>query len=108
GWRLPAYSGDYSFSTLMGSYGLPTTNQGSLTSANNYSGQLQNPLNFNRPGRYYWSNGALDLRGMNGHFWSSVGYSSTHAHSLDFRSSYFNPQNGGSKGYGFSVRCVAV
>ncbi|MBR2726000.1 hypothetical protein IKE87_01910, partial [Candidatus Saccharibacteria bacterium] len=108
GWRLPANSGDYSFSTLMGSYGLPTTNQGSLTSANNYSGQLQNPLNFNRPGYYHWSNGALNGRDTNGNFWSSVGYSSADAHYLDFLSSTFHPQGGDNKGHGFSVRCVAV
>ncbi|MBR2709625.1 hypothetical protein IKE72_00930 [Candidatus Saccharibacteria bacterium] len=108
GWRLPANSGDYSFSVLMGSYGLPTTSQGGLTSANNYSGQLQNPLNFNRPGRYDRSNGTLYGQGTNGIFWSSVGYSATHAHDLYFYSMYFGPQDGSDKGYGFSVRCVAV
>ena len=103
GWRLPSNSGNYSFSVLMGSYGLPTTNQSA-----GYSGQLQNPLNFNRPGFYYWSNGALNSRGADGHFWSSVGYSATYAHYLAFYSSGFYPQNGNYKGYGFSVRCVAV
>ena len=103
GWRLPANSGDYSFSTLMGSYSLPTTNQ-----SQGYSGQLQNPLNFNRPGYYNWSNGALGTRGVSGSFWSSVGYSSTVAHYLDFFSNYFSPQSGYYKGYGLSVRCVAV
>ena len=103
GWRLPASSGDYSFTTLMGSYSLPTTNQ-----SQGYSGQLQNPLNFNRPGYYHWSSGALDNRGTFGNFWSSVGYSSTNARSLGFYSSYFRPQSGNTKGYGFSVRCVAV
>ncbi|MBR2709965.1 hypothetical protein IKE72_02710 [Candidatus Saccharibacteria bacterium] len=108
GWRLPANSGDYSFSVLMGSYGLPTTNQGNLTSANNYSGQLQNPLNFNRPGYYNLSNGVLGNRSAIGHFWSSVGDNATHAHGLNFHSTHFYPQGGGDKGYGFSVRCVAV
>ncbi|MBR2725856.1 hypothetical protein IKE87_01120, partial [Candidatus Saccharibacteria bacterium] len=103
GWRLPANSGDYSFSTLMGSYSLPTTNQ-----SQGYSGQLQNPLNFNRPGYYKWSNGALNSRGTNGSFWSSVGYSSTNAHNLIFHSSHFYPQGGDLKGHGLSVRCVAV
>ena len=103
GWRLPANSGDYSFSTLMGSYGLPTTNQDQ-----GYSGQLQNPLNFNRPGIYDWSNGVLHGRGTYGYFWSSVGYNSTDAYSLHFHSSSFYPQAGHSKGNGFSVRCVAV
>ncbi|MBR2709662.1 hypothetical protein IKE72_01120, partial [Candidatus Saccharibacteria bacterium] len=92
GWRLPANSGDYSFSVLMGSYGLPTTNQGGLTSANNYSGQLQNPLNFNRPGYYNWDNGALYYRGAVGYFWSSTAYSTTLAHGLLFYSTYFYPQ----------------
>ncbi|MBR2726073.1 hypothetical protein IKE87_02295, partial [Candidatus Saccharibacteria bacterium] len=103
GWRLPANSGDYSFSVLMGSYSLPTTNQDQ-----GYSGQLQNPLNFNRPGYYGWSSGALGSRGTYGYFWSSVGYSSTSAHHLSFGSSGFYPHDGYSKGYGFSVRCVAV
>ena len=61
-----------------------------------------------RPGNYNWSNGALNNRGTNGNFWSSVGYSSTNAHNLNFNSSNFNPQNGNNKGNGFSVRCVAV
>ncbi|MBR2709807.1 hypothetical protein IKE72_01870, partial [Candidatus Saccharibacteria bacterium] len=103
GWRLPANTGDYSFSTLMGSYGLPTTSQ-----SQGYSGQLQNPMNFNRPGHYHWSNGELNGRGTAGHFWSSVGYSATNARGLNFYSTYFSPQDGHYKGYGFSVRCVAV
>ncbi|MBR2709643.1 InlB B-repeat-containing protein [Candidatus Saccharibacteria bacterium] len=103
GWRLPANSGDYSFSTLMGSYGLPTTGQ-----SQGYSGQLQNPLNFNRPGNYDWSTGALYSRGTGGWFWSSVGYSTTSAHYFSFHSTGFYPQSGASKGNGFSVRCVAV
>ncbi|MBR2725817.1 InlB B-repeat-containing protein, partial [Candidatus Saccharibacteria bacterium] len=103
GWRLPANSGDYSFSTLMGSYSLPTTNQ-----SQGYSGQLQNPLNFNRPGHYYWSDGTLYKMGTGGYFWSSVGYSSASAHNLYFYSSAFHPQDGLRKGNGFSVRCVAV
>ncbi|MBR2725927.1 hypothetical protein IKE87_01515, partial [Candidatus Saccharibacteria bacterium] len=104
GWRLPSNDGNYSFSVLMGSYGLPTTNQDQ-----SYSGQLQNPLNFNRPGNYYWRDGALYNRGANGYFWSSVGYNATSAHDLAFfYPTHFAPQDGGSKGYGFSVRCVAV
>ncbi|MBR2726055.1 hypothetical protein IKE87_02205, partial [Candidatus Saccharibacteria bacterium] len=103
GWRLPSNDGNYSFSALMGSYSLPTTNQ-----SQGYSGQLQNPLNFNRPGYYHWSNGALNNRGTNGYFCSSVGDSFANAHYLAFGSSYFHPQNGDNKGYGLSVRCVAV
>ena len=103
GWRLPSNDGNYSFSVLMGSYSLPTTNQNQ-----GYSGQLQNPLNYNRPGLYHRSNGALGHRGTYGHFWSSVGYSSAYAHSLGFDSSYFYPQDGYPKGDGLSVRCVAV
>ena len=103
GWRLPANSGDYSFSTLMGSYGFPTTSQ-----SQGYSGQLQNPLNFNRPSYYRWSNGALSSRGTSGHFWSSVGDSATTAHDLAFSSTSFYPKGSDGKGFGFSVRCVAV
>ncbi|MBR2709730.1 hypothetical protein IKE72_01465, partial [Candidatus Saccharibacteria bacterium] len=103
GWRLPAFSGDYSFSTLLGSYGLPTTNQ-----AQGYSGPLQNPLNFNRPGLYHWSDGVLSARGTVGLFWSSVGSAATNAHSLYFYSTQFYPQSDDNKGRGFPVRCVAV
>ena len=103
GWRLPANEGGYSFSTLMGSYGLPTTNQGQ-----GYSGQLQNPLNFNRPGYYEWSNGALNYRGTDGDFWSSAASTTANARDLVFGPTGFYPQGGSRKGLGFSVRCVAV
>ena len=104
GWRLPANSGDYSFSTLMGSYGLPTANQ----YHQGYSGQLQNPLNFNRPGYYAYGNGALKSRGTDVGFWSSMGYSTTYVHYLSFGPTYFFPQDTNGKGHGFPVRCVAV
>ena len=104
GWRMPAYSGNYSFSELMGAYSLPTTNQ-----QQGYSGELQNPLNFNRLGRFGGSPAHVVDFGRAGYYWSSWGYSSTAAYHIDFYSEGFKPQNRGNmKGQGFSVRCVAV
>ena len=105
GWRLPSNDSNYSFSVLMGSYGLPTINQ----DGSSYPGILQNPLNFNRSGYYSYAGGAVhsDL-GSVGYFWSSTGFSSTSAHLFNFYSTGFHPQIYSSKGQGFSVRCVAV
>ena len=107
GWRLPTISGDYSFSTLMGSYSLPTTNQ----SSQSYSGQLQNPLNFNRLGVYRYSE--LSVRGRMGAFWSSAVYDIGRARYFGFHNNNFMPQDGDDpgaykKGTGMTVRCVAV
>ena len=103
GWKLPSNGGDYSFGTLMGSYSLPTTNQ-----TQGYSGQLQNPLNFNRLGLYEYSDGTLLHRGTGGWFWTSWGYSYDGATPFRFNSTAFVPHSAYSKGDGFSVRCVAV
>ena len=102
-WRLPANSGDYSFSVLMGSYGLPTTNQ-----SQDYSAQLQNPLNFNRPGNYNPANGEYNDLGKYGNFWSAVSDTPEAARFLAFGHNLFFPQRRDFKGYGFSLRCVAV
>ena len=103
GWRLPADEREYSFSVLMGSYSLPTTNQNST----GYSGQLQNPLNFNRPG-YYDRGNTLGNRGVSAWFWSSVARSSEIASYLHFSGTSFQPHGSALKGYGWSIRCVAV
>ncbi len=105
GWRLPANdtNASNSFSHLVGAYGLPTTNTSVA-----YSRQLQFPLQFNRPGLYYWSDGKLYNQGAYGSYWSSVGYygTATRAYHFYFLSSRFYPQDANNKGYGFTVRCV--
>ena len=103
GWRLPTTSGDYSFSVVMGSYGLPMINQ-----SQGYSGELRNPLNYNRFGYFYWSTGAPRSLGTNGNYWSSVVNSPNAAYSFSFDPSYFRPQHVSNKGDGLSIRCVAV
>ena len=72
-----------------------------------YSGQLQNPLNFNRPGDYNYSSGNLYYRGASGHFWTSMAYNAARAFNFDFSSSDYRPWMTHEKGFGFSVRCVA-
>ena len=63
------------------------------------------PLSFIRSGYYYL--GSLSNRGSYGYYWSAVAYHSTYAYYLDFYSGRLYPQDGYSKYYGFSVRCVS-
>lgn len=51
--------------------------------------------------------GALYNQGTHGDFWSATAKDGTSAYDLDFNSSGLNPQDTDSKGYGFTVRCVA-
>ena len=106
GWRLPSYyTSDYSFRVLMGSYGLPTSRQ-----YNNYSGQLQNPLNLSRSGYYKYTDGSVVDKGYDGTFWSSaaVDYNSGEAYYFHFDQGRFDLSGHNPKGFGFSMRCVAV
>jgi uncharacterized protein (TIGR02145 family) len=56
-------------------------------------------------GRRTWSGGSVINRGTYGDYWSSSPYNA-YAYFLNFQSSSVIPQNlGGSRAYGFSVRC---
>ncbi len=105
GWRLPSKTGSKSFINLVTTtYNIPTnTAAGSDT-------LRAAPLNFNLSGYYYYYNAAMDRQGSFGYYWSSLAYpTATYAYALPFDTSAIYPQNNGDyKGYGFSVRCVAI
>ncbi|MEE1347355.1 MAG: hypothetical protein U0K36_05680 [Bacteroidales bacterium] len=65
-----------------------------------------NKLFFPAAGRY--NDTSLVNRGSGGYLWSSTFYSDTNARSMNFNSSTINPQNSGSRYYGFSVRAVLL
>ena len=79
----------------------------------NYSANLENAdigllaLSFLRSGLYHYSNGALNDRNSNGRYWSLHGNSGTHVYGLGFGSTYIDPQYGGYRGRGLSLRCLA-
>ena len=75
--------------------------------ASNDYGIQRAPLSFVRGGYYFYSNGNLNNRGSYGYYWESKVYGAASAYFLYFYSTYLYPQNGNSKGNGFSARCVA-
>jgi uncharacterized protein (TIGR02145 family) len=103
GWRLPFKSGAKSYYNLITTtYGLASSSAGSLA-------LRANPLYFNLSGDYEYDSGAMGSQGSSGFYWSSTAYSSaTDAYNLYFGTSRIRPQFGHSKGFGFSVRCVAL
>ncbi|MBR3256854.1 hypothetical protein IKG02_01010 [Candidatus Saccharibacteria bacterium] len=104
GWQLPRNSGTNSFSTLFDS--TLSMNVGSgFTRAD--SGILSEPFAFPRSGYYNWNSTGLNSRSSSGYYWSSPTYSTARSRNQAFYSTVFNPQDGGHKGYGFAVRCVA-
>jgi len=100
GWQLPQNSGTKSFNNLIRTvYGISATNTDASV--------IAEPLHFIRSGDYYWNGGTLDSQGTGGLFWSATAKSDTYAYNLAFYSGDLVPQDGGSKGFGFTVRCVA-
>ncbi len=101
GWRLPSNTGTKSYYNLITTtYDLTSSTDGTLT-------LRANPLNFNLSGVY--GSGAMGYQGSNGVYWSSTAYSpATLARALEITTSPVYPQGRGPKGYGVSVRCVAI
>lgn len=109
GWRLPntaSTEGGYEFSKLLYAYGITTDDKntsGYATGGNNKI--TSSPLYFVKSG--YISNGALKDRPYGGRYWSNSVLSSSLSLRLDFDSNSVTPSVEGSKGVGFSVRCIA-
>ncbi len=102
GWRLSSETGDKSFLNLITTtYGLANSSEGSLA-------LRANPLNFNLSGGYDYSRAAMSGQGLYGYYWSSSAYAAKSAYSMHFRTSSVLQQVGSIKGYGYSVRCVAI
>ena len=85
-----------------------TTNE--WTTKNGVNGRLvTSKINGNSiffPAAGYGNGTSLINAGSGGSYWSCSLYSSANGYSLYFRSSLVNPQDNGSKFYGFSVRAV--
>jgi len=65
------------------------------------------PLGFARAGRYNCNNGDLYFQSSVGYDWPHRIYSSADSYYLGFSSGDVNPQRNYTRGYGFSVRCLA-
>ena len=105
GWQLPANADSGSFNQLVQLYLGRSGNTGSLTQAD--TALLISPLSFLRSGNYNYSNGARNVRGSNGFYWSRRSRSSTYAYNLGFDSTLVYPQDGYGRGRGFALRCLA-
>ena len=112
GWRLPTvvsrtYSlpNDKIYKYLISTiYMLPMGVEGAIAFRSD-------PLNFNASGYYSYYNGVMATQGIQGRYWSSVAYSSTYAYHSGFNTSSsggYSSENSWVKGFGFSVRCVAI
>ncbi|MBR3204081.1 hypothetical protein IKF81_00145 [Candidatus Saccharibacteria bacterium] len=103
GWGLPvngnAQTSKSWINLLFANYSLQD-NGDSSTSAH------KTPLSLVYSGNYHWVHGNLYNRGSNGYFWSSTPYFTANAHVLYFTSARLVPQDGYSRIYGFSIRCV--
>ena len=69
------------------------------------SGILSEPFAFPRSGNYNWGSSGPNRRSSRAYYWSSHTYSAAYAHYQSFHSTYFGPQDGYLKGYGYAVRC---
>ena len=115
GWQLPV-NGDSSVDKswqklIMGVYGYSTAagyNQNNRAAINKV---MSLPLSVPFAGYYEWTNGALNIRGNDGGYWSSTATSSdsgTYAYYLGMNyGGLLYPQLSNNKTYGFTVRCVA-
>ncbi|MBQ3409856.1 hypothetical protein IJG66_00650 [Candidatus Saccharibacteria bacterium] len=103
GWKLPLGLNE---NTTDGSFNYLIRNKYNISVTNSDASVIINPMSFIRSG-YYSYNGSLNAQGTSGGFWSSTVNNSNNARGLNFSSSNLNPQGRNSKGYGFSIRCMA-
>lgn len=106
GWRLPSAT-NKEFGNLLVQYGIISTNTSTSYIENQSSVNSMGaaPLYLVRGGRIL--GGSLYGSGGGGRYWSSTLYGTSYAFRLYFSSDNVDPQNGDSRGNGFSVRCVA-
>ena len=106
GWRLPGYDGSGSWYEMLKLYS--SREDGDATSLEQGDTiALFSPLTFLRSGRYNYSSGSLDLRTSVGSYWSGHYYLITNSHYLLFSSTNLSPQDGYTRGYGYTLRCLA-
>ena len=105
GWRLPTGGTAGELQALIGSYNLGGINDSQWSTGGFTS--IQQTLGFSLAGNFYNS---TCYQGANGYYWSSIdsNYYGMAMYSLDFSESSIYPATEyESRGYGFSVRCIA-
>ena len=98
GFELPLNSGDGSYSTLASAYNIGDDAAGGAA-------MRSAPLFFVHSG-YVSPSYYLNSAGRDGHYWSSVGVSSSTAYNLTLNSDSVRPSYLENGYFGFSVRCV--
>lgn len=74
-----------------------------------YEGKVLKPNGFRLPTLVEWTMAFCEYgQGSYGFFWSATPNSASNSYDLRYASGSINPQDNDSKGYGFSVRCVAI
>ena len=107
GWEIARHNRNKSqHNLLIEIYGKNIT--GTIKNANEADSGIKSiPFSLLHTGYYYHANGTRGGRELYGSYRESYAISETDAYYLSFYSTYFHPQNTYSKGYGFSLRCVA-
>lgn len=104
GWKLPSDTGNDSFSNLLGTYDLPTTNTSSISVKANQAANF--PLNFLRTGGYD-DDGKVYYRTSRNRWWSATSTGTSQAKQLSMDTSSIHPHRDYGRGSGFAIRCVA-
>ena len=105
GWHLPSSTGTSSYTTLVQNYVGREENTDNLT--NHHSPLLLSTLSFTRSGFYTYYNGILYSQSSHGYYWSHTPNGKTRAYYLTFVSTGLYPRSNYSRGYGFTLRCLA-
>ena len=104
GWRMVENEGEKSWINLFAEY-YGVTKTGEFSDPDTMA--IVSVFNFLRSGYYHW-NGVLSYRSFDSRYWSAHTYSSSsHAYTYHSYSSWLYYQDGGNKGIGFSLCCVA-
>lgn len=70
--------------------------------------KFEETLKLSKEGCWDWYNASENDQGSYGYFWSGTPSSETTAYYLGYWSTGVSPQSNYNKGYGFSIRCVAI
>jgi len=116
GWRIPTqaeWGSIFSGGTTSGAPGAATVNKWTWTNTGTAGykispdGGTTYTLFLPAGGVRYYNNGVFYWAGTQGHYWSSTPGTGTISYKLNFNSGNVNPNDQLSRGYGFSIRCVA-
>ena len=94
GWRLPTGGGGGDFAILHAAVGSPVTG---FWQGGNWKGPFSGAC---------YSNGTLNIQGVDAYWWSSTQYSYVYAHLMYSPTNAINPNSFYEKYYGFTVRCL--